>query len=30
MFMFNFVVLSVIIGLHNVLTAHISETHLPI
>ena len=30
MFMFNFVVLSVIIALHNVLTAHISESHLPI
>ena len=30
MFMFNFVVLSVTIDLHNVLTAHISETHLPI
>ena len=27
---FNFVVLPVIIGLQNVLTPHISKTHLPI
>ena len=27
---FNFVVLSVIIAPHNVLTFHISKTHLPI
>ena len=27
---FNFVVLSVIITSHNVLTPHISKTHLPI
>ena len=26
---FNFVVLSVIIASHNVLTRHISKTHLP-
>ena len=27
---FNFVVLSVIIAYHSVLTPHISKTHLPI
>ena len=27
---FNFVVLSVIIASHNVLTPHISKNHLPI
>ena len=27
---FRFVILSVIIALHNVLTPHISKTHLPI
>ena len=27
---FNFVVLSVIIASHNVLTPHVSKTHLPI
>ena len=27
---FNFIVLSVIIAPHNVLTSHISGTHLPI
>ena len=27
---FDFVVLSVIIALHNVLATHISKTHLPV